>query len=326
VVVVTDIDDIRREHVQDVIGELITALLVDVVGSIAPTYPPGEYSPAGVWNVAAIDDVMQDWVMARLLERGDLRVMISSARDVRALRAVLTRSLRQHLINSRRRTSATNLYTRMIKALRGGAFAPVGSSRSPALQAWTLNKLPHSAPAGPDIVSRMIKLAYGRTDAELGVVRYGPYSLKSSPILRDSQLHEFLKHLLAEADGYVTAAELFQVMRHRFNLVELPQRELDELAADPGASVSLKVERRLLASSVLAQLGGPAAALIRAIEEAGGDLIAAASARHVPLSAVAEANDRLQALIAEYAESADEAVAIRRQLIESLYGEDDSHD
>lgn len=322
----TDIDEIRHEHTKDGIGELITALLVEIVRSTAPTYPPGEYSPAGVWGADAIGDVMQDWVTARLLERGDLTVLISSARDVRALRAMLTRSFRQHLINSRRRTSATNLYTRMIKELQGGAFAPVGSSPSPALQAWTLNELQHSDPAGSDIVSRMIKLAYGRTDAELGVVRYGPYSLKSSPILRGPQLHEFLKYLLAGADGYVTAAELFQVMRHRFNLVELPQRELDELAADPGVSVGSKVESRLLARSVLARLGGPAAALVCAIEEAGGNLEAAASAQNVPLSAVAEANDRLQELIAEYAESIDEAVAIHRQLIESLYGEDDTHD
>jgi hypothetical protein len=167
----------------------------------------------------------------------------------------------------------------------------------------------------------LIKAAGTRTDAELGVVRYGPYALKSSPILRGPALREFVAFLLAEADGDLTTREIFEVMRHRFNLVELPPVELNETLLDREPPVPTAVETRLLAASVLARVGRRNAELIRAVAAAEGDPLAAADAVGAAPTEVAATLDAFHALIAEYAESADEAVAVHRQVIESLFYE-----
>lgn len=320
----TELDDLRREHEASVIGPKLTELLTRVVDATAPTYPPAEYSPAGVWNRAALDDAAQDWALTRLLERGDLSVMIASARNVGALRAMLTRSFSQHLTNRRRRTSATNLFSRMIKLLRTDeAFVPTGPAGRTSEAAWTLASVPRSDRASHGTIDRLIKAASTRSDADLGVVRYGPYSLKSSPILRGPQLRDFLMFLLAEADGTLTTTELFQVMRHRFNLIALPTAELDDDLPDGQPPVTVTVENRLIARSVLARLGQEATTMIRALEDADNDPELAVQRSGASVAALTEAADRLHSLIAEYAETADAALAIHGQVIESLYGEDE---
>jgi hypothetical protein len=324
VVAVTELDDLRREHEEQVVGRRLADLLARIVDATAPTYPPAEYSPAGVWNRAALDDAAQDWTLTRLLERGDLSLMIASAPSMGALRAMLTRSFSQHITNRRRRTSATNLFSRTNKILRADdAFVLVGPSRRAGEQAWTLRTTPAANRVLPDTIDRLIKAASARSDADLGVIRYGPYALKSSPILREAQLRGFLVFLLAEADGALTTAEIFQVMRHRFNLVTLPMAELDDNLPDGQSPVATTVENRLIARSVLARLGYDASHMIRALVDADSDPEGAAQLSGMSIAAMTEAVDRLHALIAEYAQTADDAVAVHRQIIESLYGEDE---
>jgi hypothetical protein len=187
--------------------------------------------------------------------------------------------------------------------------------------AWTLRDRPSTEPATTQTISALIKAAGSRTDNELGVVRYGPYSLKSSPILRGSALRDFLLFLLTEAGSYLTNADLFQVMRHRFNLVDLPPAELEDSVPDRRADVSSTVEDRIAARAVVAQLGSDRARLIRAVAEADDDGEQAAQRSGVTVGEVVEALDTLHGLIAEYAESADDAVAVHRYVLESLYDE-----
>ncbi len=317
-----ELEGLQAEHAEQIIGPRLAELLARIVDATAPSYPPSQYSDARVWNRDALDDALQDWTLTRLLERGDLSVMLASAGSIGALRGMLTRSFAQHLINRRRRTSATNLFSRTVALLRSDdAFRAVGRASTAGTQRWTLAGHPTGAPASPGTVSRLIKAAGARTDTELGVVRYGPYSLKSSPILRGPALREFVAFLLAEADGDLTTGEIFEVMRHRFNLVELPPVELDETLVEREPPVPTAVETRVFAAGVLARVGRRNAELIRAVAAADGDPFAAAHTVGAAPAEVAAALDALHALIAEYAESADEAVAVHRQVIESLFFE-----
>jgi hypothetical protein len=321
-VVVTDLNVLRREHEQVGIGPELADLLDRIVRATAPTYPPAEYSPAGSWDRAALEDAMQDWVTYRLLARGDLTVLLASARSAEALRALLTRSFGQHLTNRRRRTSATNLFVRMVTTLRTDrtflnvtAVGPVGE------HGWTLTATPMTSPASPGTVGLLVKAAGMRSDSDLGVVRYGPYSLKSSPILRGPQLRAFLEFLLQESDGYVTTTELFHVMRHRFNLVELPAAEFDDTLTSPVPPVPATVETRTLARSVLSRLGLGDVRLLRLLSDHEGNARAAEAATGTSTAEFRAALERMHALIAEYADSFDEAVAVHRVVVESLYEE-----
>ncbi len=176
-----------------------------------------------------------------------------------------------------------------------------------------------SAPATSESIAALVKAAGMRSDGDLGVVRYGPYSLKSSPILREPQLREFVRFLLEHADGYVTAMQLFHVMRHRFNLIEPATVELDETTIPESADVAGTVEARMLARSVVARLGADQTRLLRVLADVDGNAKAAAAEPGATVAQFTEALDATYALIAEYADTPEDAVAVYRRVIESLY-------
>jgi hypothetical protein len=316
----TDLDMLRAEHAQYGIGAELSALLGRVAKATAPTYPAAEYSPSGSWDEASLQDALQDWILTRLLERGDLSLLLASARTLAGLRALLTRSFGQHLTNRRRRTSATNLFTRTVRLLRGDdGFVLAAPSAAVGDEGWALRDREQSAPATSESVAALVKAAGMRSDTDLGIVRYGPYSLKSSPVLREPQLREFVRFLLGHADGYVTLTQLFHVMRHRFNLIEPAPIELDEATILELGDVAGMVEARLLARSVVARLGADQTRLLRALADADGDAKVAAARAGANVAQFTEALDATYALIAEYADTPEDAVAVYRRVVESLY-------
>ena len=316
----SDLDVLRAEHAQDGIGPELLALLGWVAKATAPTYPAAEYSPSGSWDEASLQDALQDWILTRLLERGDLPLLLASACSLHGLRTLLTRSFGQHLTNRRRRTSATNLFSRTVKLLRADdGFVLASSSAAVGDEGWTLRDQQQSASATSESVAALVKAAGMRSDADLGVVRYGPYSLKSSPILRAPKLREFVLFLLEHADGYVTVTQMFHVMRHRFNLIEPVPIELDEATTLEPEDVAGIVEARVLAHSVVARLSADHTRLLRALADADGDAKVAAARAGATVAQFTEALDATYALIAEYAETPEDAVGVYRRVVESLY-------
>ena len=297
---------------------MLASLLARVATATAKTYP-ADYSPAGVWDDAAIEDALQDWTEDRLLRRKDLSKMLAGARSVAALRAALTTSFGQHLTNRRRRSVATNLYKRMLKMLRDEEpFEPALATRNPADQPWSLTG---ACAAGPSLLSEsdLVRLAFELSDDDLAVVHYGPHSLKESPILRNPALHRFLVHMLTTAEGTLTPAVLIEVMKRRFNLVVPEQVELeaaDELG-EPSTTAVAEVET--LAASVIARLGKRRCDVLMAFTRHGA-VEAAAEAHGVDPAVVERTLSETLALIAEHAVNADEAAAIYDRVIEKLFG------
>lgn len=301
------------------IGPRLAELFERVVWATAPTYPPAEYSDARVWNEEALRDLLHDWIEARLIRRGDLSAMLASAAEIRSLRAALTTSLAQFIINRRRRTSATNLFKRAQAKLESDdRFQPVGHSVKPGQQLWTVKGDAHNSPSVSG-VSDLVRAACELSDDELGVIRYGPFSLKSSPILRDAALGNFLAHLLKRSEGAVTLAQIAETMRRRFNLVELPVLDLDASLVSPDAGVVWQVENRELARSVLARLGQGRAAALREFHRNEGNFRAAAEALGIDEIQVVKLVKQSMGLIAEYADSLDEALAVYDRVLESLF-------
>jgi hypothetical protein len=312
-----NLEALRAEHEAEVIGPLLARLLARVATATAKTYPP-DYSPTGTWNDEAIEDVLHDWTEDRLLRRKDLSKMLAGARSEAALRRALTTSLGQHLTNHRRRSAATNLFRRMLAMLRDDdAFAAVEAAGPAADQPWTLAAEPAASlsPLGED---ELVRLAFELSDEDLAVVRYGPHSLKESPILRKPALHRFLAHMLAGAAGALSAAILIAVARRRFNLVEPENVELEK-ATDVEAPAT-RVETAALAASVIARLGQERCDLVVA-QARYEDPSTAAAAAGVDLSTMQRGLSETLALIAEHASDGDEARAIYEAVVERLFGE-----
>lgn len=304
-----DLQQLKLEHAEHVIGPELKTLLERVVRATARAYPPAEYAEAASWDSEALADALQDWVEARLLRRGDLSKMLVGAPSVDGLRRALTRSFEQFLANRRRRTSATNLYQRTTKMLRAdGAFAKVGQASRSHEQLWTLAELvttvltPTSKP-----IPRLVASASELDDDQLEVVRYGAQSLKSSPILREVKLREFLIHLLDQADGALDQTTIAEVMRRRFSLYEIDISQLgDDVAAAEGEL--RPVERDEVVSSVLMRLGRDRLEELRQFHTAEGEP-----------TRLPDAVSSTIALVAEYADSPEAAEEIYDRLVESLF-------
>lgn len=312
----SSLEILRAEHESEIIGPKLASLLARVATATAKTYPP-EYSPTGAWNDEAIEDVLQEWTEDRLLRRKDLAKLLAGARSEGALRAGLSTSLGQHLTNRRRRSAATNLYKRMRAMLReDDAFQPVGAVRG-ADQPWTIAVPPSTEPSTLT-ENELVHLAFELSDAELGVVRYGPHSMKESPILRKPALRRFLIHILAGSKGTLTAAILIEVIKRRFNLVQPENVEIED-AMDVEVS-SRNVDVEAAAASVIARMGRERCDLML-IQAQHDDPIIAAEAAGVGPEVMKQALSETLALVAEHSSDAEEAREIHKAVVERMFGE-----
>jgi hypothetical protein len=313
------VDQLREEHRRLVIGPELARLLERIVRATAPVYPATEYGEPGGWNGEALEDLLHDWISERLLGRGDLAVMLRTASSSASLRGALTTSLSQFVINRRRRTSASNLYRRTLSMLRSDAdFDVAGGRLRSSDQLWTLASAPQATPS-TRWLSQLVQTAEDLTDEHLGVVRYGPFSLKSSPILREPALGEFLRYLLERADGALPLSTIAEVMRRRFRLFELGDVEIDESFESADTPIPQRVEHEVAAASVVARMGAAGAVAIRAFEESDGDFSAAGSALGSDTRAGEAAVTMVIGLIADHATSTDDARAIYAAVLERLF-------
>jgi hypothetical protein len=245
--------------------------------------------------------------------------MLLSAASETSLRAALTTSFSQFLINRRRRTSATNLFRRTANRLASSNEFVLRSGRPPSSgTVWTLATSPQNAPS--ELSSRaLVEIAWEMSDEQLGVVRYGPYSLKSSPILREPALVAFLTHLLSRAGGTLSLGQIAEAMRIRFNLADLVRTELDQRLASSEEPIVARIEAAEIASSVRSRLGQQALSSLREFTQNGGDFKKAADALSLSSRVVQKDISSAMSMIAEYAESIDEARAAYANLVESLF-------
>jgi hypothetical protein len=249
-----NLQDLRDEYRQEGVGPLLRELLTKIVWATVRQYPPLEYSPDRNWDRPACEEVLSGWIEERLWGRADLQALLLSAPSVGQLRAALTTSLRQYITNKRRRSIASNLYKRVRTMLRDSSrFRAGGDSSLGSEQRWTLANNEHPAPSELPL-RELVDKATELTDDELQVVRYGPFSQKLSPILRDPKLRDFLHHLLSRAEGSLTLDTIVEVMRHRFSLPVEEHTELDENMAAETASPANEAEVAVAARSVVSRL------------------------------------------------------------------------
>lgn len=311
------LQDLRAEHKREVIGPGLKRLLERVAFATARRYPPS-YSDAGVWNEESASDALQGWVTDRLIGRRDLSRLLAGAGSIASLRAGLTRSFEQHLTNRRERSSATNLYQRTVKMLRGDAdFVAVGNTSKPHEQLWRLASDLRDEPSTASLRSRL-QVASRLSDEDLKVIKYGPFSLKSSPILREPALKRFLAHLLAGV-GALTPTEIMEVMRRRFALVEPEFVEFPENVAASDPTVHDQATQKAIAQSIATRLGAQDVRVLAALAEQE-DLAAAARVVDMDEWSVQNAYAGMLAMVAADAVEPDEAEHICGLVLETLFG------
>lgn len=314
-----EFEELRREHDAAGIGPKLAELLARVVRATAAVYPAGQYSDSPNWTTEALEDLLHDWISERLVGRGDLAAIMAMAGTMGVLRASLTTSFSQFLINRRRRSSASNLFKRVERMLEDHRdFAPVGRAPKAADQEWTLASLARDVRSSPLSLGALVAIGFERTDQDLEVIRYGPASLKSSPILRQPQLKRMLIYILERASGSLSLARIADVLNRRFNLIDTPVTYLTPMLESVGPGPLRRVERADSARHVVARLGQARLEVLRMVHQTG-TVSGAARSLDISPSTLAKRLKEAMAIIGESAESLEEAHEIYQLIAESLF-------
>jgi hypothetical protein len=162
-----------------------------------------------------------------------------------------------------------------------------------------------------------VTLACALTDDELEVVRYGPFSQKLSPILRDPKLRAFLVHVLQHADGSLSLSTIADVMRLRFSLPTEEHTELDAALPDSRPNPADAALINACARSAVSRLDCEGVVILAAYFKAGGKCEDAARSSGVPLLNVRQVVSRAFGIICECSDSPEDAHAIMKT-VESL--------
>jgi hypothetical protein len=115
--------DLRDEYDgPDKLGSSILSEIRAAAKRVGHTYPPLKYAGVFGWNDDAIEDLVQDVTVRRLLGGGQLDYMMAHAADIRHFRALLDRQVRQELSARRTRTLIDNLVDRCRELMLIGLF------------------------------------------------------------------------------------------------------------------------------------------------------------------------------------------------------------
>jgi hypothetical protein len=270
---------------------------------------PAHYSPYGVWTEEAINEVYADWVAERLVRRGQLRAMLQRAPLLAVFRRMAETSARQHLIDSRVRSQASNLYARVVALLDGERFASTGSGTG---ELWRLAVGPEAPFEGDD--RRLLGLAWSL--GEFVAVRYDAQARKLSPLLASEDLERFVVGMLE--GGAMTAATIVRALRLRFGLEDDERPgELDDALRGPANEPLNELIVDELATATLAELSGRQAKVLAAWDTPVRDL---ALQLGCSTGTISHERARIADILARLG---GDAAAVLNKISEALFKEDE---
>jgi len=228
---------------------------------------PPHYSPYGVWSEEAIEEVLADWIEARLMSRGQLLAIMQRAPVLPVFRRMAETSIRQHLIDSLKRSQAANLHARVTRRLsEDERFKGLGTGGA-AL--WMLRDGSAEPFAGND--RDLVAVAWSL--GEFHVIRYEPDAGKLSPLLEAEELDHFLVGMLGV--GAMSVATIMRALRMRFAVEDhAPEEELDHEQEGSRREPESEVVIAELVTATLAELTQRQAEVLVGVDEglSGSDL------------------------------------------------------
>lgn len=236
-------------------ADLIEELRSVVRGLVRRRLLPPSFAPYGQWNEEAIDELFQAWYAERLLGQGHLQLLLDRARNPGGLRRLAERSLRHHLLNSKDRSQAHNLYRRVASLLEDEARFRLVRDAPRSQNRWYVSAdSPGELPlwAGDD----RVLIAHGWALGDFVVIRYRAAANKLSPVLETNELHRFVTGLMSRARAALTPGLIMRALAARFDLgePEFVEHEDDSPLAPSAEPAQEEVLLRDLARAIAAEL------------------------------------------------------------------------
>jgi len=120
------LDQLRDEYLRDTIGPLIYGELVTIAGQVVRRYNPRVYAASPTWS-SALEDLVQEVVMDRLIRERQLAYAMTVAADMQHWHRLMERQVRRTLAHRRERTVVDNLLDRADAILDRAPFSAVRS-------------------------------------------------------------------------------------------------------------------------------------------------------------------------------------------------------
>jgi DNA-binding NarL/FixJ family response regulator len=319
-------DAARRVRRGDPPPDALVDLLRDAVhASLSKIRLPDAVSPYGHFGPDVHEDLLNDWLAARLLVGGGLLKLLDRAADARGLRAMAEQNFYQWLLNARPRSYAQNIYRRMVDKLAENPdrFHVVHEARRRQHEGWAL--VEQGSPpmfAGTDDDLKAAASAAGH----IPLVRYSPDAKKLDPLVDTPELMRFCEVVIRQTAAAHTPETLMRALATRVELAPVDPDSIDELA-DAGqelgaeeVDVDESIDLHDTAIAVIAQITNPRVAeVIVATERRGEQGKNVAERLGVSPATVASDRKAVILLCTRFAEDLDAAARLLKEVVDLLY-------
>ena len=186
--------DLLDECERDGIGPQFWALLLEVAGRIARSYPPGVYNHGEPWSKESIRDLRQDVALERLIGENQLAYVLSVATDEDSLSRLLAFQVKRVLAHRSDTTVVDRLMTRIRQMDLGAEFrlASVGSDQFVS---------PSDARRGPVPLTEVDLRRGARAIDPIPRLASRPSAERESKVYSGSDLAELVRVLVQEFNG-----------------------------------------------------------------------------------------------------------------------------
>jgi hypothetical protein len=307
---------------EDVPPVVMAELRHAVASALATGRLPSSFSPTGQWDGDVADDLLQSWLVEKLLGRNQLLALLDKARTPGAFFSMAKRNFYHWLLDSRPRSEASNIYRRLVNGLRDATdrFSLVVEAAERQNHQWALVRQPGAEPfAGTDRELAAAAFAAG----DLPIVRWT--SERLSPVVHTETVLDFAETLMEVLSAALTPIQIMRALGTRVDLDQIDAVALEAMAEagqEPGEADPQPVEAEHLdavAEVFVNALTRRQAEALLSMQDDGESGEALAERWGCSASTITNEKRRVMNFIERFVESDEERTMMLKKAVDLLY-------
>ena len=198
-----------EEFEREVIGPNVLQEIRKACHTRARKYPPSIYGGSSTWDEDAVNDLVQDVIVDRLLGENQIYYIFDVSRTIKDWRALLDRQIRITLARRRVRTVVDNMLDRARRVLRRDDKVTVSK-----FGRWAVFRLVESTQEYQPLTDEQVRSI---VEIVRVIPRQSPSRSERAPsVYRKQDFETLLHYVLKEATGGVTVRDLGMVFEKVF--------------------------------------------------------------------------------------------------------------